>query len=152
MDQVRTALAWLKKHHFWVLTGLVVLIALGCWWGAAKKMSAKYEADQKTIKGGFDTVESVKSASFHPNDTINNQEIGEIQKLSKGVAKLWQVLYDKQRENVLQWPTAAEQSIPRRRRKNAVRRRYPSRSARQLPKLHRTPLPRAAEANQRAAD
>ena len=53
MDQVRTALAWLKKHHFWVLTGLVVLIALGCWWSAAKKMSTKYEADQKTIKGGL---------------------------------------------------------------------------------------------------
>ena len=47
MDQVRTALAWLKKHHFWVLTGLVVFIALGCWWSAAKKMSAKYDADQK---------------------------------------------------------------------------------------------------------
>jgi hypothetical protein len=106
MDQVRTALAWLKKHHFWVLTGLTVLIALGCWWSAANKMSAKYEADQKTIKGGFDTVNQVKSASFHPNDTINTHEIGEIKKLSDSVAKLWQVLYDKQRENVLKWPTA----------------------------------------------
>ncbi len=106
MDQVRTALAWLKKHHFWVLTGLAVLIALGCWWSAAGKMSAKYEADQKTIKGGFDTVQAVKSASFHANQTINDKEIGEIQTLSKSVAKLWQVLYDKQRENVLKWPTA----------------------------------------------
>jgi hypothetical protein len=111
MDQVRTALAWLKKHHFWVLTGLAVLIALGCWWSAANKMSAKYEADQKTIKGGFDIVGAVKSASFHPNDTINNHEIDEIKKVSGGVAKLWQVLYDKQRENVLQWPTALNKAF-----------------------------------------
>jgi hypothetical protein len=111
MDQVRTALAWLKKHHFWVLSGLVVLIALGCWWSAAKKMSAKYEADQKTIKGGFDTVQAVKSAAFHANQTINDHEIGEIKKLSDGVTKLWQVLYDKQRENVLQWPTALNKAF-----------------------------------------
>ena len=29
MDQLRTALVWLKRHHFWVLCGLVAIIAFG---------------------------------------------------------------------------------------------------------------------------
>jgi hypothetical protein len=111
MDQVRTALAWLKRYHFWVLTCLVVLIAFGCWWSAANKMSAKYAADQKTIADGFNQVSQVRSASFHPNDVINNHQIEEIKKLSASVAKLWQSLYDKQRENVLQWPTTLNKSF-----------------------------------------
>jgi hypothetical protein len=111
MDQVRTALAWLKRYHFWVLTVLAVLIALGCWWSASNKMSAKYALDQKTIADGFGQVNTLKSASFHPNQTINDHQIGEIKKLSESVAKLWQTLYDKQRENVLQWPTSLSKSF-----------------------------------------
>ena len=43
MDQIRTALAWLKRHHFWVLSGLIALIALGCWWKGTSTFSAKYD-------------------------------------------------------------------------------------------------------------
>jgi hypothetical protein len=111
MDQVRTALAWLKRYHFWVLTVLVVLIALGCWWSASNKMSAKYAADQSTIAAAFGQVDQVHKASFHANDSINNHQIEEIKKLSDSVAKLWQTLYDKQRENVLKWPTALNQTF-----------------------------------------
>lgn len=111
MDQVRTALAWLKRYHFWVLTVLALLIAFGCWWSAANKMSAKYAVDQKTIADGFGQVNTVKSASFHPNQAINDHQVGEIKKLSESVAKLWQTLYDKQRENVLQWPSALSKTF-----------------------------------------
>ena len=56
-------------------------------------------------------MERLKAHRSIANDTINNHEIGEIKKLSEGVAKLWQVLYDKQRENVLQWPTALSKAF-----------------------------------------
>ncbi len=106
MDQLRTALAWLKRYHFWVLTCLVVLIPVGCWWSATKQTSAKYDANQKKIAAGFSEIESVRNAAFHANDAINSRQSEEIKKLSDGVAKLWQRLYDKQRENVLKWPSA----------------------------------------------
>jgi hypothetical protein len=111
MDQIRTALAWLKRHHFWVLTGLVVLIPLGCWWSSSKKMSATYETGQKTIAAGLTEVQSVLSTPFHPNDTINNHQIAEIKKESDSVAKLWQELYDKQRAEVLKWPASLSKAF-----------------------------------------
>jgi hypothetical protein len=111
MDQVRAALAWLKRYHFWVLTVLVVFIALGCWWSASNKMSAKYASGLSTITAAFSQIDQVHKASFHANDTINNHQIEEIKKLSDSVAKLWQTLYDKQRENVLKWPPELNKSF-----------------------------------------
>jgi hypothetical protein len=106
MDQIRIALGWLKRNHFWVLCGLVALIAFGCWWSASQKASAAYDTGQKTIAAGFSEVQSVRSAAFHANQAIIDRQTAENQKQLESVAKLWQQLYDKQREQVLKWPTA----------------------------------------------
>ena len=56
MDQVRKALAWLKQYHFWVLSVLVVLIGLGCWWSASGALRKKYEENHQKIAGGFSSL------------------------------------------------------------------------------------------------
>ena len=43
MDQLRTALGWLKRQHFWVLSGLAGLIALGCWWSGTGSFSKQFK-------------------------------------------------------------------------------------------------------------
>ncbi len=111
MDQLRTALGWLKRQHFWVLTGLVALIALGCWWVGTKKTSAAYDTNTKTITAGFSEIQSVRSAAFHPNQTIIDRQIAENQKQLDSVAKLCQQLHDKQREEVLKWPEALSKAF-----------------------------------------
>lgn len=105
MDQLRTALAWLKEQHFWVLSVLVALIAIGCWWKASAKMDALYKTSEAAIKTEFTNVENVKKEPFHPNDDVNKNQAAQTKEQAEGVAKLWQQLYDRQRVEVLKWPS-----------------------------------------------
>ncbi|HVT29944.1 MAG TPA: hypothetical protein VHE81_18145 [Lacipirellulaceae bacterium] len=104
MDQLRTALVWLQRQHFWVLSGLVALIALGCWAKASSQLNTLFKKNQTTIIADFDSVKKVQSEAFHPNDDVNVKQEAETTKQEKSVAKLWQQLYDRQRSHVLTWP------------------------------------------------
>jgi hypothetical protein len=111
MDQIRSILGWLKKQHFWVLCALVALIGLFCWWRAAGALSAKYETDEKTITGQFQSLAALQGNPFHPNGDINTRQEQEIKSLAEEVAKLWQQLYARQSDRVLQWPDALTQAF-----------------------------------------
>jgi hypothetical protein len=104
MDQLRTALVWLKKYHFWVLCGLVALIALGSWAKASGKMDAVFGANQAAIKGQFGNVANLRKDPFHPNEDVNTKQQAQTRQQAADVAQLWQKLYDRQREHVLEWP------------------------------------------------
>lgn len=104
MDQVRTALVWLKEQHFWVLSGLVAIIALFCWSKASGKMSATFAKGQSDIKAEFESVKKVQSDPFHPNDDVNEKQAAQTKQQAEDVRKLWQALYDRQRKQVLEWP------------------------------------------------
>jgi hypothetical protein len=104
MDQIRTGLAWLKRQHFWVLSVLIVLIGIVCWKSASGTIATKYDENQKKITTEFQSLATLRSDPFHPNKTIKDKQIAETNKLIAEVAKLWQQLYDRQREKVLEWP------------------------------------------------
>ena len=104
MDQLRTALVWLKRHHFWVLCGLVAIIAFGSWAKASAKLSALFKSNESAIKGEFGNVKKVRDDPFHPNEDVNSKQQAQTKQQAEAVAKLWQQLYDRQREHVLEWP------------------------------------------------
>lgn len=106
MDQIRKALSWLKQNHFWVLSGLIALIGLFCWWSAAGSLTKQYEANKSKIMAEFSSMQSEKSKPFHPNEEINKRQVEETNLLSAEVFELWQKLYEAQGENVLVWPAA----------------------------------------------
>ena len=68
MDQLRKALAWLKKYHFWVLSVLVAVIALACWKMAAAKLKQRACREQIHHQGGVQQPEKFRGKPFHPND------------------------------------------------------------------------------------
>jgi hypothetical protein len=105
MDQLRTALVWLKRNHFWVLCGLVALISLGSWAKASSKLTALFTKNQSDIKAKFGEVKKVRDEPFHPNDDVNAKQQAQTAQQAADVAKLWQQLYDRQREHVLEWPS-----------------------------------------------
>ena len=74
MDQLRTALVWLKRHHFWVLCGLVALIALGSWAKASGKLTALFTKNQSDIKAEFGNVNKLREDPFHPNEDVNTKQ------------------------------------------------------------------------------
>lgn len=104
MDQLRTALVWLKRHHFWVLCGLVAIIAFGSWAKASGKLSTLFTQNQSAIKKEFESVQGLRKDPFHPNEDVNTKQQAQTQQQAEAVAKLWQQLYDRQREHVLEWP------------------------------------------------
>ena len=104
MDQLRTALAWLKRHHFWVLSVLAALIGVGCWWSASGKLDKLFGANKGTIQGAFTSVQNIQKEPFHANEDVNTKQSAQTKQQAEGVAKLWQQLYDRQRAGVLKWP------------------------------------------------
>jgi hypothetical protein len=112
MDQVRKVLGWLKQNHFWVLSVLIVLISLFCWWSGSGAMSKLYKDAETKISGGFQQVDTLLGDSFHPNEQIKEQQTKEYNQLLEAVAKLWQELYDLQSKGVLIWPSGPGELLP----------------------------------------
>jgi hypothetical protein len=111
MDQLRTMLAWLKKQHFWVLSVLVALIGIACWWKASGTLSSEFVSNKGAIEGEFSSLKQTQGKPFLPNQTIIDKQKEEIKNQAKGVAETWQKLYDRQREHVLEWPTDLSQEF-----------------------------------------
>jgi len=93
MDQIRKILAWLKQYHFWLLSVLIVLIGLFCWWSASGAMSKQFADAKSQIEQGFSQVTGVQNDPFHPNDGISQLQQAENKLLQENVKKLWQALY-----------------------------------------------------------
>lgn len=104
MDQVKAALAWLKKHHFWVLGGIAPLIALACWWMGASELDKQFAENKSKIASEFSNQQGIVTKSFLPNDPVNARQTQENEALADRVEALWSKLYDRQREEVLRWP------------------------------------------------
>src|SRR5262245_15339633 len=105
MDQLRTALVWLKRHHFSVLCGLVAIIALVSWAKASSKLTAMFNQNQSAIKTEFTNVQNLRKDPFHPNEDVNSKQQEQTKAQAADVAKLWEELYKRQRERVLEWPS-----------------------------------------------
>jgi len=67
-------------------------------------VDALFTTNQNTIKSGFSQVAEVRKDPFHPNEDVNAKQQAQTTQQAKDVAKLWQQLYDRQREHVLEWP------------------------------------------------
>jgi hypothetical protein len=104
MDQLRTILAWLKRQHFWVLSVLVALIAIGCWWSASRTLSSELAKNMQDIEGEFNSLKQTRGKPFLPNQQVIDKQKEEIKNQAKGVEATWKKLYERQREKVLEWP------------------------------------------------
>ncbi|MGL4514438.1 MAG: hypothetical protein ACRCT8_15220 [Lacipirellulaceae bacterium] len=106
MDQIRVALAWLKAQHFWVLTLLATILATAAWYVSTGSLATQFKANQAKIGAEFTSQDSLQSKAFKANDPVNAAQEEQIQLLADGVRKVWNQLYDRQKEDVLKWPVA----------------------------------------------
>ena len=104
MDQVRVALAWIKRHHFWLLCGLVTIISATCWHMASTTLQEEFTQNSSKIKSKFDDSSALLRRPYHPNEVINNEQRNQNRALAGEVRNLWSELYNRQREEVLRWP------------------------------------------------
>jgi hypothetical protein len=111
MDQLRTALNWLQRYHFWALSVIVVAVAVGCWYSAAGALSQQFQANQAKIKSEFDNQRSLAGRPFHANEQINQRQQEEIKKQADSVLRTWDTLYKRQQDEVLQWPKEFDETF-----------------------------------------
>jgi hypothetical protein len=111
MEQLRTLLAWLKKYHFWVLSVVVVVVALVCWYTSSGALGKQFKEHQGAIQSKFSAAQQVASETFHPTAKISDKQVEENKKLAEAVAAIWQKLYERQRANALKWPSELVQDF-----------------------------------------
>jgi hypothetical protein len=104
MDQLKKAIQWLNKYHFWVLSIVAMLIGVAVWYTSAGALGKEYKQNEGKIKQEFSAAQTIASQPFHANPQINKKQQAEIRKRAKTVAAIWQELYERQRSQVLQWP------------------------------------------------
>ncbi len=108
MDKVKIYLALLLKYHFWVLSGLVLIIAFSAWGVATGALANYYKMQRAKIDAQFGKMQAITRKDNHPNKTfeegvdklLNAPRTG----LKASVLQAWSLVYDEQKNQVLKWP------------------------------------------------
>ncbi|HWA99915.1 MAG TPA: hypothetical protein VG713_15560 [Pirellulales bacterium] len=102
MDKVKQYWAQFKKHHFWVLCGVILIASLVTWNMATNQVRAKYEENQRTIKSTYSTLLALKQKTS-PNESYIKALAGEETKIRGQVNRATEVAF-KEQKKVLPWP------------------------------------------------
>jgi len=101
MDQVKVVLAALGRHHFWVLCGLVVVVALVIYASASADLSGQYQERTAAINGKVESVQNI--GEDPPNQLVIDAKSQEVAKLKDQALRAWEFLYKLQKEKN-PWP------------------------------------------------
>jgi hypothetical protein len=103
MDKMKPILAAIKKHHFWIISGLVVIVAMTFWACARGDLVSRYDTREKKLKDLNDKVGKVTQQADPANDKVIKKIEECKQRLDVEVYKTWEVAYkDQQEKNP--WP------------------------------------------------
>ena len=103
MDQLKQYLEVAKKHHFWILCGLAVLVPFIVFWVSSNYL-AKVYADQKGKFSRANQEVQPLASGDHPNNAWVERVHQETEQLRANVRQAWDTLYTDQQKNVFIWP------------------------------------------------
>lgn len=93
-----------KKHHFWILAGVMLLMAIICWWLGVSAIADQTDKLTKQREQSFQAVQAKLGRPYHPNQSFIEQMDQKIVTQSNEVYQAWKSLYERQQQRVLQWP------------------------------------------------
>jgi hypothetical protein len=102
MDQVKVILAGLKKYHFWVVCGVVIVVGLVMWMTATDDLEARTKARASQIQKAKADVTGLGSKQ-RVNDKVITVDEQESDKVRDEAQKAWENLYIYQKEKN-DWP------------------------------------------------
>ncbi len=73
MEKFRAFLEVLKKYHFWVLCGLIVLLDFAGWFFAISSEEKDFTARKSKIESSFSTVRAISNNAEHPSRAYVDQ-------------------------------------------------------------------------------
>ena len=100
MEKFRAFLEVLKKYHFWVLCGLILLLSFGSWFLATSNEEKNFDTRKRAIEGKLSLVHTISGNPAHPSKPY----IDEILSITSGslaskVENTSNRLYTEQRES-----------------------------------------------------
>jgi len=98
MDRLKSVLAVLKKHHFWVLCVAAVVIGLGLWWVATASVDKQRAQRTTAIEGALQSLTQIANDPAHPNQQTIDAYHGRTEELKRNVLDAWIQLYAQQKE------------------------------------------------------
>ena len=105
MDQLKTQLAVVLKHGFWISSVLVLLSSVGIWYLSTSTLQKENASQTSKIKGKIQSVSTIQGElSSIPNDLSHEEMQKLITKRQDEVLKSWEKLYNRQKD-ILVWPT-----------------------------------------------
>lgn len=101
MDQVKVALAVVKKYHFWILSVVVLITGAVVWQMASSALARAFEADKGKIEAA---TKSLDPFGGEPPNASFKQKVDQMHDaLKQDVAVVWKELYEKQ-VGLFVWP------------------------------------------------
>jgi hypothetical protein len=103
MDQLKTQLAAVKQHSFWVMCVGILLVSLGSWWYSTGTLKSQKDAQLADITTQYTALQTVAGTQLHPNQKVIEGMDALNRNYALEVLKGWQLQYDQQ-AGVLVWP------------------------------------------------
>ena len=104
MDQLKTQLAALKQHSFWVMCVGILIVSVVSWYMSVSSLDQQKDQRLTEIKGKFTALGGLKTSNpLHPNETTNKGMDELNLRLAQQIADGWRKQYELQ-EKVLVWP------------------------------------------------
>lgn len=103
MDQLKAFGHWMKKNYFWVICGLVALLAPASWFMATGALQEEMGKRKSTLQAAESTISSITSTANHPNEIVHAKMDERIEELVNSVYLVWMEQFEKQ-QPILTWP------------------------------------------------
>ncbi len=103
MDQLKIFWASVVKYHFWILTSLVLLSALGAFYVSRGELDQQVTSRISNLENQFRSVSTLQtSAPNHPNEFSEKMMDLMLTKVTNNVNDAWKKQYERQSE-ILTW-------------------------------------------------
>ncbi|NIP84645.1 MAG: hypothetical protein GTO03_03455 [Planctomycetales bacterium] len=102
MEKIKPWLEMLKKHHFWLLAGLCLVIILYCWNSAAREITEQFQANQLKVDSEFSKIQKLSSRPQFPNPQWEKEVLAKDKEVLRQIEKASGRIV-KQQEPVLSW-------------------------------------------------
>jgi len=97
MDKVKQFLAVLKKRHFWVLCGVILILSFVSWSSGKSYFSAEFSKQKGTISSKFSALQTISSTPNHPNESFATEATKIANELKEKTYAAWEQVYNAQK-------------------------------------------------------
>lgn len=112
MDQLKPILAACKKHMFWIVTSISVILACVGYYMMSSNLASLFSKQQGVINSAYSDVTTVQGAvSTHPNVDSQAEMQVVVDSLAKDVKQAWEIQYSFQ-DKLLVWPKIIRDNSP----------------------------------------